>query len=29
MLTAFELAARFPDMPLRGVETDTERLPVV
>ncbi len=29
MLTASELAARFSDMPLRGVETDTERLPVV
>ena len=29
MLTASELAARFSDMPLRGVETDTERVPVV
>lgn len=29
MLTVPEPAARFPDIPPRGVETDVERLPVV
>jgi hypothetical protein len=29
VLTAPEPAARFPDIPPRGVETDAERLPVV